>query len=58
MTDTKVYVVLYKSNCGDGTTTSIEELFRYEQDAEEYIKERENHTDSWVWFEIEVKELL
>lgn len=58
MTDVKVYVVLHKSNCGDGTSTSIEELFRYEQHAEEYIKGRKNYIDSWEWFEIEVKELL
>ena len=54
----KVFVVLYKSNCGDGTSTYLEEVFECEQEAQKYVEEREKHIVHWEWFEIIEKEVL
>jgi hypothetical protein len=52
-----VFVVLYKSNYGDGTSTSIDSVFEDEGEAVSYVDSQEGTFNAYEWFEIQEKEL-
>ena len=54
----QVFVVLYRSNCGDGTSTHLEEIFQCESDAEKFVEDCRKTLDDWAWLEIIEKEVL
>ena len=48
----KVFVVLYKTNYGDGTSTNVDSVYESELDAIKYVEENSANLSSWEYFTI------
>ena len=53
----QVYIVLYKTNYGDGTGTQVDRVFSSQSAAEDFINSQSHYLKDWNWFVIEEKEV-